>query len=376
MADQRPLITPPVVRPDGPGRFLLRFAFDPEANARVKSVPGRRWDPERKLWIVPSTPAARVALERLFPGIRVPDPAPLAPVEVTAGPVGPPPSDNEATLEGMNRAMVLAGFSPRTRKVYLGQVRRFAEWSPVPIAEASGEVIRRYLFHAVEERGVSRAMHGQAVSALRFLYEDVLRKPRPIREIPRPKRARHLPTVLSRQEVERLLKAAKVPSTRALIMVLYSSGLRVGEVVRLRPEDIDRDRGLLHVRSGKGKKDRYTLLSRRATEALEKHLLFRAAEESPWLFPGDREGEHLATRTVQKVVAAARVRARIAKRVTPHTLRHSFATHLLEAGTDLRYIQELLGHASSRTTEVYTHVSNRDLARIRNPLDDLGGVGE
>jgi integrase/recombinase XerD len=159
-------------------------------------------------------------------------------------------------------------------------------------------------------------------------------------------------------------------------MLLYPGGLRVSEVVRLRLVDLDGDRGLLRIRSGKGRKDRYTLLSRIALEAVERHLLFQDRPSGPWLFPGERQGRHLGTRSVQKMVSRAGVRAGIRKRVTPHTLRHSFATHLLEGGTDLRYIQELLGHASSRTTEIYTHVSNRDLSRIRNPLDELGGDDE
>jgi integrase/recombinase XerD len=284
-------------------------------------------------------------------------------------------SDDEV-LEEMSRAMVLEGFSPRTRKVYLGYVRRFAQWTGVPLKGSGTEEVRRYLVYLVEEKVVSRSSHGQAVSALRFFFQHVLRRPQAIRDIPRPKRHKCLPSVLSRQEVDSLLKAIRHPSSRALVMLLYSSGLRVSEVVRLRPEDLDGDRGLIRIRSGKGKKDRYTLLSRRALEAVERHLLFHDSPSGPWLFPGERQGRHLSTRSVQKMVSRARVRAGIRKRVTPHTLRHSFATHLLEGGTDLRYIQELLGHASSRTTEIYTHVSNRDLSRIRNPLDELGGDEE
>jgi site-specific recombinase XerD len=293
--------------------------------------------------------------------------------------------DAEALAE-MNRAMVLAGYSPKTRRVYLGHIRRFARWRwdaanatcgpPPELRVASPDEIRGYLVYLIEERGVSRPLHGQAVSALRLLYDTVFGRPQLLREIPRPKRARTLPTVLSRKEVESLLGVARHPSTRALLMILYSSGLRVGEVVRLRAADVDRDRRLLKVREGKGRKDRYTLQSARALQAVDRHLLLRAEDCGEWLFPGESGGRHLNTRSVQKVVARARIRAKIAKRVTPHTLRHSFATHLLEAGTDLRYIQELLGHASSRTTEIYTHVSNRDFARIRNPLDELGGEGE
>jgi len=382
---------PPVVLAAGGGEYLVRFPrFDPEGVKRIRGITGRRWSPEEGAWRIPAGEETDAHLRRLFPGIAVPvsacaqpsnlsspdaaRPSPLPPSHGTQ-PFPPSPSDGE-TLDEMNRAMVLGGFSPRTRKVYLGYVRRFAQWTRVPLRQSGTEEVRRYLVHLVEERAVSRSAHSQAVSALRFLFERVLRSPQAIRDIPRPKRHKCLPSVLSRQEVDSLLKALRHPSSRALVMLLYSGGLRVSEVVRLRMEDLDGDRGLLRVRSGKGKKDRYTLLSRRALEAVERHLLFQDRPGSPWLFPGERKERHLGTRSVQKMVSRARARAGIRKRVTPHTLRHSFATHLLEAGTDLRYIQELLGHASSRTTEIYTHVSNRDLSRIRNPLDELGGDEE
>jgi site-specific recombinase XerD len=157
------------------------------------------------------------------------------------------------------------------------------------------------------------------------------------------------------------------PKHAALLAVAYSAGLRVSEVVRLRFEDLDRSRGLLNVRGGKGRKDRETLLSTTALALVDSYL--DAAPAAPWLFPGDRPDRHLTTRTVQKFTAAAALRAGIGKPVTPHVLRHSFATHLLENGTDIRLIQELLGHASVRTTEIYTHVSQRQLGRIRSPLD-------
>jgi integrase/recombinase XerD len=157
-------------------------------------------------------------------------------------------------------------------------------------------------------------------------------------------------------------------------MLLYSSGLRVSELVRLRSEDLDSDRGLIRVRAGKGRKDRYTLLSDRAAEEIEIHRRFQG-DEVPWVFPGGHDGRPITVRTVQKVVARIGERAGIRKKVTPHVLRHSFATHLLETGTDIRYIQELLGHASTKTTQIYTHVSRKDLARIRNPLDHLENRG-
>jgi site-specific recombinase XerD len=152
-------------------------------------------------------------------------------------------------------------------------------------------------------------------------------------------------------------------------MLLYSSGLRVGEVVRLRVADLDVDRRLVRVRKGKGGKDRYTLLARRAIDAVQ---VYRGAYDTgPWLFPGGRPDRHLGVRSVQRVVERSARAAGIAKRVSPHTLRHSFATHLLEAGTNLRIIQELLGHQSARTTQVYTHVAKSTFEAVRSPLDNL-----
>jgi site-specific recombinase XerD len=226
-----------------------------------------------------------------------------------------------------------------------------------------------YLVYLVDEKGVSRSYHSQAVSAVRLLVDVVYGAPVVAARIPRPKRHRSLPEVLSKEEVAAFLRALRHPKDRALVMLIYSSGLRVSEAVRLRPGDLDVARGLLRVRHGKGGKDRYTLLSPRAIEAVRTYT--EAFQPEEWLFPGARPDRHYSTRSIQRVIAMCARKAGLARKVTPHTLRHSFATHLLEAGTDLRYIQELLGHRSSRTTQIYTHVASTHLARIKSPLDDL-----
>ncbi len=188
-------------------------------------------------------------------------------------------------------------------------------------------------------------------------------------DLTRPRKATRLPVVLSRAEVVALLEAVANRKHCAALTMAYSSGLRVGEVVRLRTEDLDADRGLVFVRGAKGRKDRYSILSRKALAAVRR---FRPAEGGPaGLFPGARSGRHLSERTLQHVMRRARLEAGINKTATVHTLRHSFATHLLEAGTDLRYIQEILGHSSPRTTQIYTHVRADHLVRIRSPLDDI-----
>lgn len=332
--------------------------------AAVRALPGRRWLPDARVWVVPDPSRTLERLEGAFGAARLD----VREAEVTTSPALPASDPYGRVRDGL----MLRGYSPRTRKLYLGHVRRFLDWAGMGVAELPGDptaLAERYLVELVRDGDVSRSYHSQAVSALRFLFETVLGKPRLAMALPRPKRESKLPVVLSQGEVARLLRTPRNLKHRALLMLLYSSGLRVSELVRLRPEDVDVDRGLVRVRRGKGRKDRYTLLAQRAVDALR---LYRDAYPGGrWLFPGGREGRHLTVRSVQKIVARAAEHAGIAKHVTPHTLRHSFATHLLEGGTNLRIIQELLGHASSRTTERYTHVAKSTLETIRSPLDNL-----
>ena len=229
--------------------------------------------------------------------------------------------------------------------------------------------LRRYLLHLIEEEGASYSYTNQCISAIKFLYGKVLKRPAPVEQLPRPRKEHKLPNVLSRQEVMRLLGTVENPKHRAIMLLTYSGGLRLGEVVRLKVGDIDSDRNLIHIRQAKGRKDRYTLLSKVALEALRAY--YRKYQPQTWLFPGAKPGRHLHERSVQKVFDRAQEKAGIRKDVSTHTLRHSFATHLLESGTDLRYIQELLGHKSSKTTEIYTHVSEKNIGQIQSPLDAL-----
>jgi len=350
--------------PEGPSGLLeVRFPYDEDRVRRIRRVPGRRWVPERKAWLIPDDPTARALLVRLFDaeGIALPEDDPRP---------GPIP----AALERMKKELRLRGYAVRTRKVYLGHARRFLEGLPDPADPPGEEGIRAHLLHLLGERKLSHAYVNQRISAIKFLYARVLGREKPTASLPRPRKRRKLPTVLARSEVRALLDAVTNPKHRAILMLAYGAGLRVGEVVRLRPEDLDEARGMLRVRQAKGRKDRYVMLPRAALEAVRVPGAARAG--GPWLFPGGREGRHLTVRSVQRVVKRAARRAGLRKEVTPHTLRHSFATHLLEGGTDLRYIQELLGHAAPRTTQIYTRVTDRDLKRIRSPLDELGPNGE
>jgi site-specific recombinase XerD len=344
-----------------------------ELVAKVRRLPGRRWDAKLRVWRMPDTAAGRQALREALgvePRVSL-SPVTLAgPSEDPARPGSSasratPRSDASRLLERFGEEMRLRGYAPRTRKAYLGHARRLLAGVHPGDDLAAG--LRAHVLQRLRDDGVSRPYHNQLISALRLFCTTVLGRPPHQLPLERPRKERRLPTVLSRDELQRFLAAIRNPKHRAILAMAYSAGLRVSEVVRLRPEDLDRERGLVRVRGGKSRKDRYTLLSATALALVDAYL--DGSPPGRWLFPGARPGRHLSARSVQKVTAAARRRAGIAKPVTPHILRHSFATHLLETGTDVRLIQELLGHASVRTTEIYTHVSRRRLRHIRSPLD-------
>jgi site-specific recombinase XerD len=217
-------------------------------------------------------------------------------------------------------------------------------------------------------RKVSNSTLNQAVNAIRYYYMNVVGDARRVTFIERPRKETKLPLVLSKAEIAAVLKAPANLKHQAMLALAYSGGLRVSEVLALQPEDLLFDRGLIRIRGAKGNKDRTTLLGRSTAELLNRYL--EHAKPRGLLFEGQGGGAYSA-RSLQKVLEAALFKVGITKPASMHTLRHSFATHLLEQGTDLRYIQALLGHASSKTTEIYTHVTTRYLQGIVNPMDNL-----
>lgn len=265
--------------------------------------------------------------------------------------------------------MRIRNLSPRTITVYVRQVASFAAYFGRSPAVLGPEEIRSYQRHLVYERQLSESTLTVAVCALRFFYQVTLGKEWPIRFIPYPKREKTKPVVLSVDEVHRLLAAATRLDQRAMLMSAYAGGLRIGEVQRLKVSDVDSSRMVLRIEQGKGRKDRYVMLSSRLLETLRAH--WRVTRSEHWLFPGAKPGEPVTTRTIGRYCHQAAVAAGIVKRVTVHTLRHSFATHLLEAGADLRVIQILLGHRSIGTTSRYTHISRSTLHATPSPIDLL-----
>ena len=271
----------------------------------------------------------------------------------------------------MEADLKLAGYSPSTRKIYLLYARLFAKHfkrSPEEMGEAE---IRAFMLHLVEKRRVSPGTYRQVRSALRFLYFQTLRRPVDVEWLPTRRRGKRMPLVLSGTEVAALLAAVRSPKYRAVLMALYGGGLRIFEACRLRPEDIDSKRMVMRIKEGKGRVDRYTLLSRRLLDGLRDYWRLERPEGG-WMFPGETKEGHVSPESARRVFHRALVEARISKQVTPHVLRHSFATHLIESGVDVTVVQSLLGHASLRATNIYTHVSVEHIGRTRSPLDLLG----
>lgn len=269
--------------------------------------------------------------------------------------------------EVMQREMELKGYSARTIKSYVGHMKRYTLYlgrSPV----VAGEVeVKRYLSHLISDQKCSRSYVNQTYSALKVFYEKVVKKPGVVGEIPRMKQAKKLPLVLSTGEVSRLLVVLENVKHRTILTVIYSAGLRLSELCQLKVSDIDSGRMQIRVRQGKGMKDRYTLLAKSTLPLLR--LYWQAYRPSDWLFPGQEVTRPLSERSVQKIFKKALTEAEIPKAASVHTLRHCFATHLLETGVDVYYIQKLMGHASVNTTAIYLHVTTRDLSRITSPLD-------
>jgi integrase/recombinase XerD len=230
------------------------------------------------------------------------------------------------------------------------------------------EEINRYM-HEMSEKGRSFTWLNQSINAIKYYYRKVLHKPCDAAFIDRPRRhARTLPKVIDADYVMAIIKSIKNIKHRCIVMVMYSSGIRIGELVNLRIGDIQIARGLINIRHGKGNKDRVSVLGTNIIQYLEEYL--KLYKPKRWLFEGTNGGPYSAV-SIRSIVKRATMDLQTGVKVTPHVFRHSFATHSLEMGTDLRYIQELLGHQSSKTTEIYTHVSNRELAKISSPFDRL-----
>ena len=252
----------------------------------------------------------------------------------------------------------LKGYSKKTIDNYLHHLRKFI---------CSGKTPRQFLFAAIEKgnSGETIISAGFAIKFyLNYIKKDNTKAKGILQDLPNLKREKKLPVILSKEEIESLISATKNINHRLIIQVGYSAGLRISEIINLKWSDIDFDRNIIHLKRAKGKKDRIVMLSQKVKES----LLTLNERKQGFVFITNRNGKY-TQRTIQKIIENAAKKAGIIKKVTPHTLRHSFATHLLENGTDIRYIKDLLGHSNISTTLIYTKVSNKDISKIKSPLD-------
>lgn len=265
--------------------------------------------------------------------------------------------------------MQVRHMAPKTIRAYLDHIAKFAHFFNQSPERLGPEDVRRYQLHLLHERHVSWSTFNQAVCALRFLYRITLHKDWAISHIPFPRTERKLPVVLSPAEVLHFLSSITSLKYRAILMTAYGAGLRLSEVTHLRVSDIDSQRMVIRVRQGKGRTDRYVMLSPVLLQLLRRY--WQAARSSTWLFPSRLPERPISPSAVQRACQRAARDANLSKPVTVRTLRHCFATHLLESGTNIRLIQTLLGHRSVSTTQRYTHISAGTVRATRSPLDDL-----
>jgi integrase/recombinase XerD len=260
----------------------------------------------------------------------------------------------------------LSGIKPKTQQNYLREAENLAKYFNRSPAELGENELKDYLLYLINERHLSEGTFRFYVAGLKFLYRTTLKREWPVEKIKCPRREKKLPVVLDISEVESLFSVTKNLKHKAMLMITYSSGLRVSETAKLKLTDIDSTRMTVRI-TGKGDKDRYSILSQTALEHLRQYWKkYRPVE---WLFEGQKKDDHIYTSSIQQLFYKAKKLARITKPVSIHALRHSFATHLIEAGTSLHHVQLLLGHRSPTTTTVYLHVSRLNLAQVTSPLD-------
>lgn len=265
--------------------------------------------------------------------------------------------------------MVSQRYSSGTIKVYAESLRTFFSFCSKDPCEITNGDVQRFNNDYIIARGLSSSFQNQCINAIKLYFRIQHQKKLDPAFIHRPRSGKPLPNVLSKEEIKLLLTRTLNVKHKAMLSLIYSCGLRSGELIGLRPEHIDSKRMLVLIKNGKGRKDRIVPLSEKILDQLREY--FKAFRPVKYLFEGQERGNPYDARSLQQVLKQSVARAGITKPVTLHWLRHSFATHLLESGTDLRYIQELLGHSSSKTTEIYTHVSTHAIGKIRSPYDSL-----
>ena len=341
-----------IIKYKSENRIAVTFEKDAVLINRIKEFENYRWSPKMKFWHVPDTEENRKCFKiKLY-------------------------EDTQASAEGIAQIKQFEAwlrskrYSVNTIKTYSDALRSFfVYYRKKVISEITNQDVIDYNNAYILNNNFSSSYQNQIVSAIKLYFATIREKEIDIAKIHRPKREKLLPNVLSKEEVKAILEAHSNIKHKTMLSLIYSCGLRRSELLHLKPTDIDSKRNIVFIRQSKGKKDRITPLSPKILELLREY--YKQYKPKNYLFEGQIAGTVYSEQSLQHVLKQALTKANIKKPVTLHWLRHSYATHLLESGTDLRYIQELLGHNSSKTTEIYTHVSTKSLQQIKSPCDDL-----
>jgi len=345
-------------------RIKVRIPYEMEQErALIKNMESRFYHAPQKLWSVLNTAENLNLLKTMFKNK----------FEMVSEQIEhkiPQFTLNEKSLLALcdaEQKLILKAYSQNTLKIYKYELSCFFKYfESFNLKDITKEQIESYVYYMITKHKIGESKQNSAINAIKFYYEYVLGMPREYYNIQRPKMANTLPNVLSGQEVYKLINAPENIKHKAILYTIYSAGLRMSEVLNLRITDIRSNEGYIFIKGAKGKKDRHTVLSETFLPLLRNY--YRQFKPSYWLFEGQEGGKYSA-KSIQQIFRAAQLKTGVNPWSTPHTLRHSFATHLLEGGENLRNIQVLLGHESSRTTEIYTHVVNINNKKMRNPLD-------
>lgn len=347
---------------DNRDRLVVKFPYDISLVNKIRAQKGRKWDSQGKFWHIPFTVSNFTSLyKELIINHTI-----YLSEELQSFLF---PKEWEEAVMAMKKKLTIMRYSDQTIRSYLSEFRQFGIFLQFKDLDTiDEETIKNYLDYLVNTKKVSRSKQNMAVNAIKFYLERIEQQKRKVYAIDRPRKEHTLPTVLSEEEIRKILSIEMNIKHRVMLMLIYSAGLRRSELLNLHISDIDFDRKVINIRGAKGFKDRMSLLSEKVIVQLKEY--FTQYQPKTYCFEGLNGKQYSAT-SISKVLGRAIRKSGLSKHTTLHTLRHSFATHLLERGTDLRYIQSLLGHNSIKTTEIYTHITKKGLSSIVSPIENI-----
>jgi integrase/recombinase XerD len=365
------IIVERVVHKDEP-RLLLQFDKDQSLIDLIRTIPDCKWSKTHGAWHVPDDSESKAQLVKITGmgiTIRWSDQKSVASAIQPKIDNTSPPSAFTSDIAKFRQYLKQRRYSPNTIVHYTNGLRVFLQFVGKPPAEITNKDLERFNHDYIIGRSYSFSFQNQIINAVKLFFRSIYSVRFDVDEVERPRREHRLPNVLSKAEVKRILESHANIKHRTILSLIYACGLRRSELLHLKPEHVDSKRGLLIIKQAKGNKDRVVPLSEKIVQMLREH--YKVNRPTRWLFEGQVKGEQYSETSLEKILKVACEKANIKKKVTLHWLRHSYATHLLESGTDLRYIQELLGHKSSKTTEIYTHVTTQSIQKIQSPFDNL-----